>query len=229
MTDSVALSESVLPMFFKHGNFSSFVRQLHLYGFHKATSSQEHITFSNFQFLRGRGDLLEQVIRKKTTRLDRQRDVIDDLRQQLDELQEQNQMLIHENRVLQNRIRHFESKCNKNTPQEKKKDLEFFPGVPNVRKEQLSFYSVPRGDHRNNSDLLSYQDCIDPELFSQDPLPAMDIDTSTQPSKVILDANMKIPQLSRTPSLNNLDMISVAGDILYPVSTLEDQYLAFGY
>ena len=57
-------TEMILPKYYKHNNYSSFIRQLNMYDFHKKKSGQNEHVFHHQNFIRNRKDLLKLIKRK---------------------------------------------------------------------------------------------------------------------------------------------------------------------
>lgn len=65
VTDSDELSKNVLTKYFKHHNFSSFIRQLNLYGFEKVKTQHNNHYYHHINFIRNSKKSMKLIQRKQ--------------------------------------------------------------------------------------------------------------------------------------------------------------------
>ena len=63
-------SEKILPKYYNHNNYASFVRQLNKYNFHKLKISPNENAFQNCLFIKGQKNIISNILRKKKNKND---------------------------------------------------------------------------------------------------------------------------------------------------------------
>ncbi|EPB90381.1 hypothetical protein HMPREF1544_02747 [Mucor circinelloides 1006PhL] len=123
VSNPTAFSKSVLPQYFKHNNWQSFVRQLNMYGFHKVndlihsnlTNENQTWEFKHPNFRRGAVGDLQHIKRKsaKTQQLQLQQ-----------QLQQQQQQQEQQQRDLQ--IQHREQEQREQQQQQREEQQQYY-------------------------------------------------------------------------------------------------------
>jgi hypothetical protein len=232
--DVDAFSRVVLPKFYKHSNFSSFVRQLHLYGFHKQTVGS-YVVISHHLFLRDREDKLEEIVKMRIKKQNGKKDEVDALRAQLEELKEENRTLMEKYSKLESQMTYYKDGTTSDSVVSSPYTEAFTP-VPEPVEAPVKL----------EDEMMAASMGMDWST----PLPAEGSAVGILPPYDLLGMHFSVPTLTRASSLNGfsgfvkdeLDPASVFAPALAPepsgfggfgsmldVAPASDPFYSFGY
>ena len=146
MKDPELFASDVIPQFFRHSNFASFVRQLNFYGFKKIKNDSIHLVhdnpdwwkFKHENFLRGRPDLLPLI--KKAHQINAvNKEEVDKLREEVGQLKG----MVHMMAAQLQQLTGYEVNVNVDTTgsSNKKRKFEEAPALPAPQPDVTSSYS----------------------------------------------------------------------------------------